>query len=79
MEKELAKPNREYRNSVFVDLFSGQGEFSKNNIISLYNALHDEKISETTNVEFIRLMNVLYHKLRNDVSCIVNGKILVLI
>ena len=79
MEKETIKPNREYRNSVFVDLFSGQGAFSIKNIISLYNALHDEKIDEKTMVKFIYLANVLYHKLKNDVSCIINGKILVLI
>ena len=79
MEKEAIKPNREYRNSVFVDLFSGQGAFSIKNIISLYNALHDEKIDEKTMVKFIFLANVLYHKLKNDVSCIINGKILVLI
>ena len=79
MEKEAIKPNREYRNSVFVDLFSGQGAFSIRNIISLYNALHDEKIDEKTMVKFIFLTNVLYHKLKNDVSCIINGKILVLI
>ena len=79
MEKEAIKPNREYRNSVFVDLFSGQGAFSIRNIISLYNALHDEKIDEKTMVKFIFLANVLYHKLKNDVSCIINGKILVLI
>ena len=79
MEKETIKPNREYRNSVFVDLFSGQGAFSIKNIISLYNALHDEKIDEKTMVKFIFLANVLYHKLKNDVSCIINGKILVLI
>ena len=79
MEKEAIKPNREYRNSVFVDLFSGQGAFSIKSIISLYNALHDEKIDEKTMVKFIYLANVLYHKLKNDVSCIINGKILVLI
>ena len=79
MQKEAIKANREYRNSVFVDLFSGQGAFSIKNIISLYNALHDEKIDEKTMVKFIYLANVLYHKLKNDVSCIINGKILVLI
>ena len=79
MKKEAIKANREYRNSVFVDLFSGQGAFSIKNIISLYNALHDEKIDEKTMVKFIFLANVLYHKLKNDVSCIINGKILVLI
>ena len=79
MEKETVKPNREYRDSVFVDLFSRQGAFSIRNIISLYNALHDEKIDEKTIVKFVYLANVLYHKLKNDVSCIIDGKILVLI
>ncbi|MGP1520665.1 MAG: Rpn family recombination-promoting nuclease/putative transposase [Treponema sp.] len=79
MKEKTVKANREYKDSVFVDLFSGQGEFSEGNIVSLYNALHDEKIDKETSVEFVRLVNVLYHKLRNDVSCIVNGKVLVLI
>ena len=79
MRKETVKPNREYKDSVFVDLFSGKGEFSENNIVSLYNALHEQGINEKTQVKFIRLMNVLYHKLKNDVSCIINGKVLVLI
>ena len=52
--------NREYRDSVFVDLFSKDRD-AKKNALSLYNALHGTSLKEDeTEIEFIRIENVLY-------------------
>lgn len=36
----MGKENREYKDSMFVDLFYSD-ETAKKNLLSLYNALHD--------------------------------------
>gem|GEM_PF-2234040 len=73
------KPNRQYKDSVFVSLFSRDKKTRRPASISLYNALHEEKISDDEKIEFIELKDVLYHKEKNDVSFMVAGKIIVLV
>ena len=73
------KPNRQYKDSVFVSLFSRDEKTRRPASISLYNALHEEKISDDEKIEFIELKDVLYHKEKNDVSFMVAGKIIVLV
>jgi len=73
------KPNRQYKDSVFVSLFSRDEKTRRPASISLYNALHEEKISDDEKIEFIELEDVLYHKEKNDVSFMVAGKIIVLV
>jgi len=73
------KPNRQYKDSVFVSLFSRDEKTRRPASISLYNALHEEKISDDAEIKFIELKNVLYHKEKNDVSFIVDDKIIVLV
>ena len=78
--KVIAKPNRQYKDSVFVDIFSRDEITRRKGVISLYNALHEgEKLDEDAKIEFLHLKNVIYRKLRNDVSFIANGRIIVLI
>ena len=77
--KGKAKSNRQYKDSVFVDIFSRNEETRQVAAVSLYNALHEEKIAEDAKIEFLELKNVLYHKHKNDVSFRVNDKIIVLI
>ena len=77
--KGKAKSNRQYKDSVFVDIFSRNEETRQVAAVSLYNALHEEKIAEDAQIEFLELKNVLYHKHKNDVSFRVNDKIIVLI
>ncbi|MGI5057162.1 Rpn family recombination-promoting nuclease/putative transposase [Treponema socranskii] len=69
--------NRKYKDSVFVDLFS-EDEKAKENFLSLYNALHGTNPPLSSPVENIRLDNVMYMNIINDVSCPVDGKISVL-
>jgi hypothetical protein len=77
--KGKPKPNRQHKDSVFVDIFSRDKITRHVGVISLYNALHKEKVPENTEVEFLELKNVLYHKYKNDVSFLLNDRIIVLI
>ena len=73
----MSTSNRKYKDSVFVDLFS-EDEKAKENFLSLYNALHGTHLPLSSPVENIRLDNVMYMNIINDVSCLVDGKIIVL-
>lgn len=64
---------------MFVNLFSRDEKTRKVAGISLYNALHEEKVSDDVDVEFIELKDVVYHKEKNDVSFMLNDKIIVLV
>ncbi len=73
----MTTANRKYKDSVFVDLFA-EDEKAKENFLSLYNALHGTNLQMSCPVENIRLDNVMYMNIINDVSCLVDGKIIVL-
>ncbi|MGI5174601.1 Rpn family recombination-promoting nuclease/putative transposase [Treponema sp. OMZ 840] len=73
----MSTANRKYKDSVFVDLFA-EDEKAKENFLSLYNALHGTNLPLSCPVENIRLDNVMYMNIINDVSCLVDGKIIVL-
>ena len=71
--------NRNYKDSVFVDLFA-HDETAKENFISLYNALHGTNLdAKTTEVQPVMIEQVLYMKFYNDIAMLVDGKIVVLI
>ena len=55
----MSMANRKYKDSVFVDLFS-EDEKAKENFLSLYNALHDTKLTAIEHLKNIRLDQVLY-------------------
>ncbi len=71
------KINREYKDSVFVDLFS-KDETAKENFLLLYNALHNTNLPLDTDLENIQLEQVLYTSLRNDISFLIDNKLIVL-
>ncbi|UTC65522.1 Rpn family recombination-promoting nuclease/putative transposase [Treponema sp. OMZ 788] len=73
----MSTANRKYKDSVFVDLFA-EDENAKENFLSLYNALHGTNLKLSCPVENIRLDNVMYMNIINDVSCLVDNKIIVL-
>ena len=75
IRKSRTKPNRKYKDSVFVDLFI----YYKDSIVLLYNALQGANIKEGTKVENIALENSLYTTIRNDVSFLIENTIIVLI
>lgn len=73
------KTNRNYKDSVFVDLFAHDIN-AKENFISLYNALHGTNLDvETTNVQPVMLEQVLYVKYYNDIAMLIDEKIVILI
>lgn len=62
------KVNKKYKDSVFVDLFY-EDETAKVNELSLYNALFDTDYTlDDIEIEKIRVDNVVYMNLKNDVS-----------
>ncbi|UTC76184.1 Rpn family recombination-promoting nuclease/putative transposase [Treponema sp. OMZ 792] len=73
----MSTANRKYKDSVFVDLFA-EDENAKENFLSLYNALHDTSLTATERMKNIRLDQVLYMAFYNDVSYLVDNKIIVL-
>lgn len=72
----MEKENREYKSSVFTDLFYDD-ERAKENEIALYNALHDEPLPKDVDIQKFRVENVLYMNFRNDISFGANIKILI--
>ena len=74
----MAKYNRRYKDSVFVNFF-GEDKNAKANFLALYNALHGTKLDTSTELEQLRLEQVMYMAFRNDVACLIDGKIIVLI
>jgi len=74
----MAKHNRRYKDSVFVDFF-GEDKNAKANFLALYNALHGTCLDASAELEPLRLEQVMYMAFRNDVACLVDGKIIVLI
>ena len=73
----MSTSNRKYKDSVFVDLFS-EDEKAKENFLSLYNALHGTNLKDTEQLKTVRLDQVLYMTFYNDVSYLVENKIIVL-
>jgi len=73
---EIAQ-NRNYKDSVFVDLFSTD-EKAKERFLSLYNALHQTQLPLHCPVVPLKLDNTMYRGLINDVSCLIDNKIIVL-
>ena len=73
----MKKHNRRYKDSVFVDLF-GEDKTAKENFLSLYNALHDTHLDCSTRITPLRLDHVMYMSFCNDVSCLIDNKIIVL-
>ena len=73
----MSTANRKYKDSVFVDLFS-EDEKAKENFLSLYNALHGTSLDTSTELKPLKLEQAMYTKLSNDVSCLIDNKIIVL-
>ncbi|MGI5173657.1 Rpn family recombination-promoting nuclease/putative transposase [Treponema sp. OMZ 840] len=72
-----ANPKRTYKDSVFADFF-GADKSAKSNFISLYNALHGTQLPLDCELRHIRLEQILYMNFYNDVSFLVDNKIIVL-
>ena len=78
MEEAAAPPKRAHKDSVFVDLFC-RDEHGKENFLSLYNALHGTQLSlAETSVQDVSIADVLFTTQENDVSMLVDGRVVVL-
>jgi len=73
----MRKHNRRYKDSVFVDLFSND-RTAKDNFLALYNALYNTNYQSTDILKNIRLKQTMYMSFANDVSYLVDNKIIVL-
>jgi len=69
-----AKTNRKYKDSVFTLLF---GE--KNNLLELYNAIRNTNYGSDTDIQITTLDDVLFMERINDISFVIDGKLVVLI
>jgi predicted transposase/invertase (TIGR01784 family) len=66
--------NREYKSSVFTSLF---GE--KDNLLELYNAIQNTNYGKDTKIEITTIEDVIFKERVNDISFLIDGKIVVLI
>ena len=74
----MAKYNRRYKDSVFVDLF-GEDKNAKDNFLALYNALHGTHLDKSTELKRLRLEQVMYMTFYNDVARLVDDRNIVLV
>ena len=73
----MAKENRKYKDSVFCDVFYTDRD-AKANLLSLYNALHGTDYTDEQMVELVRLEDVLFRDMKNDIAFLVGGQHIVL-
>ena len=73
----MRKYNRRYKDSVFVDL-SSNDRTAKDNFLALYNALYNTNYQSTDILKNMRLKQTMYMSFANDVSYLVDNKIIVL-
>ena len=59
--------------------FFGEDKNAKANFLALYNALHGTKLDAFVELKPLSLEQVMYMAFRNDVACLVDGKIIVLV
>ena len=70
------KINRNYKSSVFIDLFY-EDETALGNDRALVNALFEEPISDDVEIKRVRVDDVLYKNFKNDISFSVGEKLLI--
>ena len=72
----MEKGNRGHKDSVFVDLFY-EDETAKENLLSLYNALHGTDFQDESLIRKVRVEDVLYKNFKNDISFEIGGQVVV--
>ena len=72
------KANKEYKDSVFRDLFSNVPNF-KENFLSLYNMVKGSNITDSSSIQKVELKNVFYNGVVNDISMKIGSNYVVLI
>jgi len=73
------KANRQIKDSLFVDYFSKDEVVGKENFLALYNLLSGQNLSlKDTRLEDVRLEQIVYKTFYNDLSMLINDRIVVL-
>ena len=67
---ENLEPNRLYKDKVFRMLFS-----EKEHLLELYNALNGTKYGDPDELEIMTWDDVLYMRMKNDVSMLIDGRL----
>lgn len=76
----MSKENREIKSGVFADLFGDDEKDGKKNFLALYNAIHDTNLKlNETQIEQKKIPQAIIKTFYNDVSMLINGKLIVLI
>ena len=70
-EKEEARPQRTYKDTVFRMLFR-----EKENLLSLYNAVNGTVYSDVKDLEITTLENAIYMNYKNDISFVMNFELM---
>ena len=74
----MAHTSRNHKDTLFVDLFCEDRD-GKKNFLDLYNSLNGTQLRlEDTEIKDVRIDGVLYTTMRNDVSMLVDNRIVVL-
>lgn len=77
--KKVPQAYRVYVEDTFLPCDAADARiFAKENFLSLYNALHGTELKDTKQLKNVRLDQVLYMSFYNDVSYLVENKIIVL-
>lgn len=67
-------PNKKYKDSVFTTVFSDEVK-----LLELYSAISDKNYPSDTKIEINTLADALYLDRNNDISFLVDNKLIVLI
>ena len=73
----MPKVKRTYKDSLFTDLYYSDRDARKN-AAELYNALYDEKLTDITQIQLMRLDNAMIQSLENDISFVVGNRRIIL-
>ena len=66
--------NRQYKDRLFQRLFSDPGH--KENLLSLFNALNETDYTDPDDLEITTIEDIVYMKMKNDVSCIIDDRLM---
>lgn len=73
----MTKENRNYKDSVFTDLFYSDRD-AKMNLLSLYNALYGTDYADPEIIRKVRLEDVIFKNFKNDIAFTVNDRRIIL-
>ncbi len=74
----MSQINRKIKSSVFTDLFQNCSH-AKEYALELYNGIEGTNISDPKRIEHIEIDDSIYRSIKNDVSFMVDGKLMILV